>query len=331
MDLFTQALLGGALAQSAMRKSERKLATFTGMAAGMLADADILIRSAQDPLLTLEYHRHFSHALIFIPIGAFIAACICWLFVRKQHAFSRVYLYALLGYALSGLLDACTSYGTHLLWPFSDERIAWHVVAVVDPLFSVALLVGLVMSYRSGSMSAARSALLFCACYLLLGAFQLHRAEQQMIELADSRGHRVERYTVKPTLGNLLLWRSVYQYGDVYHADAIRVGLGENKSYTGHSTRAVDIESAFADIDSDSVLYDDIRRFSHFSDGFITLHPDNENVIGDIRYSMMPNSVVPLWGIELDRTTPNMHAEQVFFREQDADTRARFVDMLLGR
>ena len=50
-----------------------------GLAAGLLADADVLISSANDPLLNIEYHRHFSHSLFFIPIGAAIA----WMLGRK--------------------------------------------------------------------------------------------------------------------------------------------------------------------------------------------------------------------------------------------------------
>ncbi|MDB2316436.1 metal-dependent hydrolase, partial [Luminiphilus sp.] len=39
--------------------------------------------------------------------------------------YQQVWLVALVGYATHGLLDACTTYGTMLLWPFSDARIAW--------------------------------------------------------------------------------------------------------------------------------------------------------------------------------------------------------------
>lgn len=78
MDLLTQGLLGGVLAQSVARKEEKKLATLVGIAAGLLADADVLISSSSDPLLNIEYHRHFTHSLLFIPFGAAIAlALLC--------------------------------------------------------------------------------------------------------------------------------------------------------------------------------------------------------------------------------------------------------------
>ena len=148
MDPLTQCLLGGALAQSAANRKETRLALAIGFIAALPADADILIRAGGDPLLNIEYHRHFTHALIFIPVGALLVASVLWLLLRKRIGFKRIYVYALLGYATSGLLDACTSYGTHLLWPFSDERIAWSIIAIIDPVFSLILIIALVFGFR---------------------------------------------------------------------------------------------------------------------------------------------------------------------------------------
>jgi membrane-bound metal-dependent hydrolase YbcI (DUF457 family) len=144
MDLLTHGLLGGLVAQTAGRPQERRLAVGIGFLAALLADADILIRSASDPLLVLEYHRQFSHSLLFIPIGALIASALAWPFVRRRLPPARIYLYAILGYATAGLLDACTSYGTHLFWPFVDRPVSLSIIAVIDPLFTLILLAGVV-------------------------------------------------------------------------------------------------------------------------------------------------------------------------------------------
>ena len=106
MDILTQGLLGAAVAQGGSKQNETKIATLIGFLAGLLADADVLIQSAKDTLYTIEYHRHFTHSLIFIPVGALIAAVLLWPFMKKRLAFPRLYLYCLLGYLLSGTLDA---------------------------------------------------------------------------------------------------------------------------------------------------------------------------------------------------------------------------------
>src|SRR3989338_1507105 len=112
MDLLTHGLLGGTLAQACSKKGETRAATTVGFLAALLADADALIQSSADPLLTLEYHRQFTHSLVFIPVGALLVSLILWPALKKfarPIAFRRVYFYALLGCATSGFLDACTS------------------------------------------------------------------------------------------------------------------------------------------------------------------------------------------------------------------------------
>ena len=115
MDLLTQGLLGATMAQSGAKQQETRIATGIGFVAGIAADVDILIQSENDPLLNIEFHRHFTHSLFFVPLGALIVALLLWPFLRKRLSFARLYLFACRGYCLSGVLDAFTSYGTNLL------------------------------------------------------------------------------------------------------------------------------------------------------------------------------------------------------------------------
>ena len=59
----------------------------------------------------------------------------------RSLGFKRVYLFSFAGYATHALLDACTTYGTQLFLPFSNTRVAWNNVSVVDPLFTIPLAV----------------------------------------------------------------------------------------------------------------------------------------------------------------------------------------------
>ena len=70
MDPLSQASIGAAAAQALSRRTNLRTALWVGALGGFLPDADILIRSSEDPLLSLEYHRHFTHALVFIPLVA---------------------------------------------------------------------------------------------------------------------------------------------------------------------------------------------------------------------------------------------------------------------
>ncbi len=333
MDILTHGLLGGTLAQSCSRKSETRAATTVGFLAALLADADALIRSDADPLLTLEYHRQFTHALIFIPVGALLVALILWPAFKafgRPLGFRRIYLYALLGCATSGLLDACTSYGTHLLWPFTDERIAWNIVPIFDPLLSLILGAAMLAGLRWRKTLPTRICLLLAAAYLSVGWLQHQRAEEAMRATAALRGHEAEKLTVKPTMGNLLLWRSIYRANGVYYVDAVRVG-GAARIYPGNTARAFDLSRDLPALSPASVLHQDIKRFDFFSDGYLALHPDDPGLLGDVRYAMLPTSTRPLWGIRLDMRQPQAHAQFETSRQMSREEIDRFIRMLRGK
>ena len=329
MDLITQAALGATLAQSGSKSAETRLATGIGFAAGLLADADALIRSSSDTLLTIEYHRHFTHSIFFIPAGALIAALLLWPIVRKRISFTRLYMFLLLGYCLSGFIDACTSYGTHLLWPLWDGRISFHLIAIVDPIFTLTLIFSLVFAFRKREKKYARIGLVLAGMYLCIGFIQLQRAEAVIDSLAFERGHKPERMIVKPTFGNIILWRSIYEYDGYFYVDAVRVGI-DNRIYQGALVKMFVPERDAYAIPKDSVLYNDILRFSTFSDGFLAWHPDHADVLGDVRYSVRPDGLRFLWGIEMDLTDPDKHATFAVYRDVSKKARQRFYVMLIN-
>ena len=331
MDLLTQGLLGGVLALSGADKKEVRSAAVTGFAAALLADADVFISSSSDPLLNVEFHRHFSHALIFIPAGALIAALLLWPLLRKRLAFKRIYWYAFLGYATAGLLDACTSYGTHLLWPFSDTRIAWSIIAIIDPVFSLALAIALILGFKYCKPTAARIGLTLAGAYLLFGLWQHQNALQVAIELAEQRGHELQRVIVKPTIANLVLWRSVYQSNERFYVDAIRVGLGGDRVYPGDSAPMFNLERDLPGLDRESDLARDVERFSRLANDYVITDPARANVLTDVRYSMLPTGITAMWGIDLNVASAQQHAKFEVYRDRPDDARDLFLAMLLGR
>lgn len=330
MDIVTQGIIGATVAQSAARKEHVRLATFIGFVAGMIADADVLIRSSSDPLLVLEYHRHFTHSIFFVPIGALVAFILFWPFLRKKLAARFLYLYCFLGYLLSGFIDACTSYGTHLFWPVVSSRTSWHFISIVDPIFTSLLLIGVIIGFKKINTRYSRIGLILAGVYLLFAVVQLNRAESSIHELAEQRNHAIEQIMVKPTFGNTILWRSVYLADDIFYIDVVRAGLSK-RVYPGTSINKFNQGESFPNIELRSTLYNDIKRFEYFSDGYVGQYPGKPHIIGDVRYSMSPLSDVPLWGIEMNLEDTNQHVKYEFYRESSIESRQQFIDMLMGR
>ena len=330
MDPLTQGVLGAALPQSISNKKSLGVIGIVGFLSGLAPDLDILIKSESDPILFLEFHRQFTHSLIFIPFGGLICALVLHFFISKRFKirFKDTWIYSTLGYATHGLLDACTSYGTLLFWPFSQTRIAWNNISIIDPLFTLPLLILIVIAGLKQKRIFAVIAILWAVFYLSLGVYQKNEAIKVSKTIAKSRGHDASRINVKPSIGNILLWKSIYETQDKFYIDAIRLGWSP-KIFNGESIDKINIQSAFPWLMLKSQQAKDIKRFKWFSNGYIAINPKNKNQIIDIRYSELPNEIGGLWGIEISKEKGNNnHVEYITNRTMSKTRFKIFKEML---
>lgn len=301
MDPLSQGVLGAALPQASLgRKTHFGWLAAFGFLAGMAADLDVFITSSTDPLLFLVYHRHFTHSLIFIPVGGLACAAVFHGLIgrRRGIAIHHTLLACTLGYATHAPLDAMTSYGTLLFWPFSDERVSISAVSVIDPFFTLPLLVAVVMAFLRKRPAFAAVGLAWGAAYLSLGYWQRLRAEDAMAATAKERGHEVVRIEAKPSFANILIWKTIYETPTHFYVDAVRGGLA-TRVFPGAALEKLDVARDFPWLDPDSQQGRDIERFRYFSQEYVAKDPAHPNRIIDVRYSFVPNEVRPLWSIEL--------------------------------
>ena len=345
MDTLTHALLGAAVGQITGGRKLGWRAPVVALVAAELPDLDFFIHSAADPLLNVELHRHFTHSFAFSPVIA-LAAVLPWFF----RAEFRPVRGALLLCALAGcwshiLLDACTSYGTQFLVPFSRTRFGWDFISIIDPIFTFALLGGLLLhwlarrrSERGAGEPGSESrkwvwiALAFCSAYLVVGAVQKSRAHAAQAELARRRGHQIERAEAMPTLANQLVWRSLYLHAGHIHSDRLRVPwLGASTVREGASLPLVTAR----DLSPEEAARDGERpsfaRFTHFSDGWVARAPGDASVIGDMRYSLSTRAFDPIWGIRFTMAGAPTVVEWV---NRSRDRRVAFAELwdeMIGR
>ncbi len=309
MDPVTHVLLGASLGYAAGGRRLGRTAALAGGLAAFVPDADIFIGSATDPLVAIEMHRGFTHALLFVPVGAAAVAAL-WLTGpawRQGARWLALWGVCALAYLSHTLLDAATSYGTQLLWPFSRARTGWDLISIIDPIFTLALLAGLVVSLRRQTVRPVAVALAFAAAYLALGGVQRSRAAAVQQQLAVARGHTLERAEIMPTMANNLVWRAIYLHRGQIYSDRIRTGWFSAPAVReGWHLPAVG-SADLAPAERARDRRDSFARFNWFSEGWVARSPLDPSVLADMRYTLSAEAFDPIWGIRF--TAPDAPAD----------------------
>lgn len=152
MDSLTQAALGASVGHLCWGRQIGRKALLFGAIVGTIPDLDIVIYPLLDQVERLYWHRGESHSIFFIMMGSVATA---WLMRRSRHtqciSFARAALGALLIYATHILIDLFTVYGTQIFAPISRKGFGLGNMFIVDPLFTLPLLLGIVIVCLSGS------------------------------------------------------------------------------------------------------------------------------------------------------------------------------------
>lgn len=141
MDSLTQGVLGAAIGEAILGEKMGNKGALVGAIVATIPDLDVILYLFYDQFEMLSIHRGFSHSIVFSTLGAFLIAFILskikWFYnikFRIQLLFSWLALFTHI------LLDTFTAYGTQLLLPFSDVRLGFDSINVVDPIYTVPLI-----------------------------------------------------------------------------------------------------------------------------------------------------------------------------------------------
>lgn len=147
MDSLTQATLGAVIGEVLLGKKIGNKGAILGAIIATIPDLDVALLPFYSNIEKISVHRGFSHSILFSFIGAFLIALILskikW---TRQVSYIRLWVFSWLALFTHILLDAFTTYGTQLLLPFSNHRISFDTINIVDPFYTIPLLIGLILS-----------------------------------------------------------------------------------------------------------------------------------------------------------------------------------------
>jgi len=215
MDPLTHAISGIALARALPRHHlPKKYVAFIALMA-MAPDADYLLRFISDTAY-LHYHRGITHSLLMLPLWVWLIISLTSKRRLRDPVMPWLIAAAL---ALHILLDLITSFGTMIYAPFSDARIAWDAVFIIDPLFTgiLALPLLLAMFRRRHARRLAWTGLFFASAYLGLVLTVHHHATQ----LAWRDQPAATEVHALPQPFSPFRWQLVATYSDHYSRAAV--------------------------------------------------------------------------------------------------------------
>ena len=115
----------------------------------------------------------------------------------------------------------------------------------------------------------------------------------------------------------------------MFYVDALKPGIFNSVIWPGAQIRKLDVQRDFPWLDPDTQQARDIERFAKFSAGYIAVDPDNPKRIADIRYSLLPQNLEPLWGIELSReANPEQHVQYYTQRNGSREALPALLSMI---
>ena len=125
------------------------------------------------------------------------------------------------GFLTHILLDCFTTYGTQVFAPFSDVRVAWGTISVVDPIYTLPFLICLLVAARFSREDSRRrwwngAGTALSSLYLALTVANHARVESTLEQALKDQRIEYASLFITPTIFNNVLWNAVVDAGDEF-------------------------------------------------------------------------------------------------------------------
>ena len=283
MDSFTQILLGITTAEVIAGRQLKNKTFLYGAILGTIPDLDVVVGMFMHPVSGVAIHRGFSHSIVFFLLLSPILGWIISKLEQNKLSLRRGIALAFSCLLTHVLLDLFTSWGTQILWPL-DMRFALKTIFVIDPLYTIPLLISLIYVFRSKTNFDREKivwrGLIISSLYLLLSCglklFALDKFEKAL----QNQKIAFNEIIVKPTAFNTILWNANVATTDGYLLADYSLFDTQSIQFTSYKSHAIAEEM--------------IRKSPYFnqlveiSEGWyiITQH-NNQIFFNDLRFGLL--------------------------------------------
>ena len=291
MDSVSQLALGAAIGEATLGRKLGRSAMVLGGALGTLPDLDVLVHYT-DAVESFTYHRSWSHSLFTLTALSFLLAWLLQRFypdrwirsprnsnnpsIRPRYSNWLAFCWLIL--ITHPILDGFTIYGTQLLWPLPTKPVAWGSLFIIDPLYTLPILIGLWIAWRSRHYATRAVAFGLLVSTLYIGVTLISQKHARNVAMAslEAQGLATANVLIAPA-PFAVLWRIVSMDVDHYHEGFYSV-------FDADHTLEFDKFASGRSIVERYSTHWPIAQLDWFTRGMISASPQNDRlIINDLR------------------------------------------------
>ena len=311
MDSLTQIALGIATAEFVAGKKLGNKTFLYGAILGTIPDLDIIVGKFLSNVDAVAIHRGLSHSLLFF---LFLSPVLGWMISKIEKNtinFKGASLLAFWCLVTHVLLDVFTTWGTQVLWPL-EYRFALKTIFVIDPLYTIPLLISLFFVWKNKDHLIRRKYLIrglaISSSYLLLTCILKLFAVYQFEKALENQQLTFQELIVKPTAFNCILWNANVATSEGYYLADYSLFDSQPIKFTFYSKNKKLEEKLVNSYDFQSLkkisegwyLVTEHNNRVYFNDlrfGLLNDNPENPQFV--FSYQMIPMSDGKYWAKEV--------------------------------
>ncbi|WP_322549657.1 metal-dependent hydrolase [Flavobacterium psychraquaticum] len=283
MDSFTQIVLGIATAEIVAGKKLQNKTFLYGAILGTIPDLDIVVGKFMSDVDGVAIHRGLSHSLFFF---LFLSPILGWVisrFEKDKIGFKSASWLAFWCLTTHVLLDLFTSWGTQIFWPL-EHRFALKTIFVIDPLYTVPLLISLIFVWKTKDFLARKTylnrGLLISSGYLFLSCVLKVIAVQRFEKGLENQNISYSELIVKPTAFNTILWNANIATAEGYYLGDYSFFDSQPISFKFYP-KNIALEENLAQVE-------DFKKLQKISEGWYLISEENgQFYFNDLRFGLL--------------------------------------------
>lgn len=302
MDSLTQIVLGAACGEAILGKKIGNKALLFGAIGGTIPDLDVYFGNLfyDNKIDAMLFHRGIMHSILFAVVASLALGWIVYklyntgkrLDTTTQKEWVLLFFWSLITHPI---LDCFTPYGTQLFAPFSNYRVAFNNIAVVDPAYTLPFLLSMIVIMFFKRTSSKRKLWLklgvsISSIYMLItlgnklyidSIFRKSLRENNITEV---------RFSTQPAIFNNVLWYGIAETESTYFIS--------DYSLLDTNNRFENFRELPKQRDLDPSEFNDLKGLAWFSNQYYSVYKTdlNEYHYNDLRYPLLdmdnPNSSV---------------------------------------